>query len=304
MRAGTAISAAVLWLLVLLALLWGLAWPVMKLALSGMEPLRFRAFAIGLSTVGLFLIARRTGARLAVPAGAWPRLLAIAFFNMAAWSVLMIYGLHNVEASRAVILAYTFPVWTIPLSAWLMREPVTARRGLGLALGLAGMAMLIGDEFVSLARAPLGALLLVGSAISWAIGTVVVKRWPVDLPAVSLSAWQGAVSWPPIALLALVLEEGPFLPFGLPNGPMLAALYGALVSGIFCQWAWYRLLVITSAAVSSLAILVVPVVGVFASSLLLDETPGWTDFAALALVVASLATVLAPPRGRPERACS
>jgi drug/metabolite transporter (DMT)-like permease len=48
--------------------------------------------------------------------------------------------------------------------------------------------------------------------------------------------------------------------------------------------------------VSSLASLMVPVVGVFSGALVLGETPRWTDYAALLLVVGSLATVLIPPR--------
>lgn len=290
-----------LWLVGALAVLWGASWPFMKLVLSEMEPLRFRGFAMGVGSLGLFFIAWMTGARIAVSRDAWLRLIAMSFFNMAAWSLLMIYGLAHLEAGRAVILAYTFPVWTVPLNAWLMRERLTGRRLTGLVLGMAGLALLLGEELFVLGRSPLGALLLVGSAISWAIGTVVMKRWPVSLPAISLTAWQSALAWVPITALGLAFESGPLHPFGLSAGPLIGALYNGFVSAILCQWAWYKLVVLTSASVSSLASLAVPVVGVFLSVLLLGERPAFTDFAALVLVVGSLAVVLLTPRSLAAR---
>ena len=301
MKHGQAVPVLALWLVGVLAVLWGASWPFMKLVLSEMEPLRFRSFGSGVGSLGLFLIAWMTGARIAVPRDAWLRLISMSFFNMAAWTVLMIYGLAYLEASRAVILAYTFPVWTVPLNAWLMRERLTGRRLTGLVLGVAGLALLLGDELFSLGRSPLGALLLVGSAISWAIGTVVMKRWPVTLPAISLTAWQSAIAWVPLTALGLAFESGPLQPFGLSAGPLIGALYNAFVSAILCQWAWYKLVVVTSASVSSLSSLAVPVMGVFLSILLLGERPALTDLAALVLVVSSLAVVLLAPRALASR---
>ena len=177
-----------------------------------------------------------------------------------------------------------------------MREPVTVRKLCGLGLGLGGMALLLGDEIFAIGRLPLGALLLVGSAIFWAIGTVLMKRWPVALPVVSFTAWQTLISLAPIAALALWLEHGPLHPFGLPLKVMGAVLYGAVISSIFAQWMWYRIVELTSPAVSSISITVVPVMGVFFGMLILGEQPRTTDFAALALVVGSLAFILLPSR--------
>ena len=290
-----AIPVSVYWMLALTATLWGLSWPLMKLALSGLEPLRFRSFSMFGAMSGLFLIAWLSGASLRMPAKALPRLLVLSFFNIAGWSVLMISGLHLLPAGRATILAYTFPLWTVPLSFWLMGEAITMRKICGLVLGLGGMALLLGDELFSIGRSPLGALMLIGSSMFWAIGTVLVKRWPIDLPMVSFTAWQTLMAFPLIFALALWLEDGPFHPFGQSVPVMLAALYSAFIASIFAQWTWYRMVELTSAAVSSIAITVVPVIGVFFSALILGEEPRITDYAALVLVVGSLSFILLPP---------
>jgi len=296
-----AIPVSVYWMLPLVALLWGLSWPLMKLSLSGLEPLRFRSFSMGGATSGLFLIAWLSGARLRLPVKSLPRMLVLSFFNIAGWSALMILGLQLLPAGRATILAYTFPLWTVPLSVWLMGETVTVRKICGLVLGLCGMALLLGDELFSIGRSPLGALMLIGSAMFWAIGTVLVKRWPMDLPMVSFTAWQTLMAFLFILVLALWLEDGPFHPFGQPLPVMFAALYSAFIASIFAQWTWYRMVELTSAAVSSIAITVVPVIGVFFSALILGENPRITDYTALVLVVGSLAFILLPPWPRHPR---
>ena len=292
---SSTIPASAYWLLALTALIWGLSWPLMKFVLSSLKPLHFRSFSMFGAMSGLFLIAWLSGARLRLPLKFVPRMLLLAFFNIAGWGVLMITGLSLMPAGRATILAYTFPLWAVPLSVWLMGEVITRRKISGLVLGLSGMALLLGDELFSIGRSPLGAILLIGSAIFWAIGTILMKRWPVDMPVVSFTAWQTCLSFPFIFGLALLTEDGPFHPFGQPLPVMFAALYSAFVAGIFAQWMWNRLVGLISAAVSSIAITVVPVLGVFFGALILGEEPRFTDYAALVLVVASLAFILLPP---------
>jgi len=65
---------------------------------------------------------------------------------------------------------------------------------------------------------------------------------------------------------------------------------------IFCYWAWFKIATTAPPAVSSLSTLMIPVVGVFSGIWLLRETPRWQEYAALVLVIASLATVLIGPR--------
>ena len=90
-------------------------------------------------------------------------------------------------------------------------------------------------------------------------------------------------------------------------GPILATTYNMFICFIFCYWAWFRIVGMVPVAVSGLSILMVPVIGVFSGALLLGERIGGQELAALALVVAALATVLMPPparrtRGATERA--
>jgi drug/metabolite transporter (DMT)-like permease len=285
-----------IWLLVGLTLGWGFNWPMMKLAVTEMSPMRFRSLCLVAGAAGLFTMAWANGLRLAVPTGQWRRLVFIAIFNICGWNIFAIYGVSLMASGRAAILGYTMPVWSVPLSVWLLGEPFTRRRALGVALGITGMLFLLGGEIQAVGRSPLGALCMLGAAVTWAIGTVMMKRWPVDLPPSTFTAWQLVVGLVPVLAIALVAERGPFNPFVLSTGPLLGILFNLVVAFNFAYWAWYKIATVAPVGVSSLSVMMIPVVGVFSGMLVLGEAPGWNDYVALALVVAALSTVLIPQR--------
>lgn len=283
-------------LVVLLALGWGSNWPLMKVVMTEMAPLHFRTLCLIAGAVGLFAIARVNGLPIRVPRGQWPRLVAITAFNVAAWNVLAVYGVTFMDSGRAAILAYTFPVWGVLLGVWFLREPLTGRRLAGVILGLLGMLLLLGEEIRAVGRSPIGAALLVASAISWAISTAIMKRWPVKLPTTAFTGWQMLLALLPIATGAVLFEEGSFSPLGLSTLPLVGLIYNALVSSIFCNWAWIKIATHAPISVSSLSTLMIPIVGVFSGMIVLGERPQWSDFAALVLVVAAVSVVLMPQR--------
>src|SRR5438094_1504246 len=299
---GYAPPSSIVTLLVLLALGWGVNWPIMKVVMAEMPPLHFRALCLAAGAAGLFAIARANQLPIRVPPGAWPRLIAITLFNVAAWNVLAVYGVTFMESGRAAILAYTFPVWGVLLGVWVLREPLTGSRLMGVALGILGMLVLLGDEIHAVGRSPTGALLLIASAIGWAVGTAIMKRWPIDLPTTSFTGWQMLLALVPILTGAMLFEEGSFSPLTLSTWPFWGLVYNALVSSIFCNWAWIKIATHAPISVSSLSTLVIPIVGVFSGMLLLGEHPQWSDLAALVLVVAALAVVLRPQRGAAQPA--
>jgi drug/metabolite transporter (DMT)-like permease len=285
-------------LLVALTLGWGLNWAVMKIVLTEMPPMHFRTVCLLFAGAGLLAIARAGRLRTRVPAAQWPRLAAIALVNIGGWNVFAIYGLQLLASGRAAILGYTMPAWGVLLSTLLLREPLTRRRILGVALACSGMLLLFGSEIQAVGRSPVGALLMMSAAFSWALGTVLMKRWPVDLPTTSFTGWQLLVTAIPILTIALATEPGHFNPFRLSVWPMLGVIYNVLIAFIFCYWAWTKIATLAPVGVSSLAVMMTPVVGVFSGMLVLGERPHWQDYAALMLVVASLATVLRAPTKR------
>jgi drug/metabolite transporter (DMT)-like permease len=289
-------------LLIALTLGWGFNWPMMKVALTEMAPMHFRTWCLAAGAAGLFAIARANGLAVRIPRGQFARLLAISLVNMTCWNVFAIYGIPLLSSGRAAILGYTMPVWSVPLSVWLLKEPISGRRVLGMTLGFIGMLALLGGELQTVGRAPLGVLLLMGAAFSWALGTVMIKRWPVALPGTSFTAWQMVLGGAPIFAVALFIETGSFNLLALSPWPLFAVVYNMVIAFVLCFWAWMTIARNASVGAASIAVLMTPVVGVFSGMLVLGEQPRWPDYLALVLVVLSIATVLLPARATAARA--
>jgi drug/metabolite transporter (DMT)-like permease len=284
-----------MWVLTtLLTLGWGLNWPLMKLTLADIPVWTFRGLCVASGAIGLFIIARAGRQRTRVPAGQWPRLAVTAIANVTMWNVLIGYGLTLLPSGRSAILAYTMPLWTVLLSRFVLHEKLTPRRVLGVSLGMAGMALLIGNEFGAMEAAPVGAALVLGAAVSWAVGTVLMRRYPTDLPTTSFTAWQLLIGGVPIMAGALILDWGRWRPIGV--GAAIGLGYNMLFVFIFCYWAWYKIATTVPPTIAALSTLMIPVVGLFSGMLILGERPEWQEYAALALVIAALATVLVPPK--------
>lgn len=100
--------------------------------------------------------------------------MLLALFSITAWNVSITLEIGYMSSGRAAILAYTMPLWSVPFSAGLLKERVTLRRMLGVALGMGAMLLLLVDELRAVQAAPRGTFLMVSGAISRAIGTVML----------------------------------------------------------------------------------------------------------------------------------
>ncbi len=297
-RSQEHLPARLWWVLAGLTLVWGFNWTAMKVAIADIEPLTFRTLCLGLGSGVLFAFLRAGGQPLAIPRDQWGRLALLALFNITCWNILVVYGLSLLPSGRAAILAYTMPAWAIPLSVLLLGERLTARKLLGLALGMAGMVLLVWDEFQRIQGAPRGALLVLGAAFTWAIGTILQKKYPVRAPLAGYTAWIMLLGGVPIYIGALLFEDfSKLADVSLPSA--LGAAYNVLLSFAWAHWAWIKLATSVSVTVFSLSMLVIPVVGVFSGMLFLGESPGWPEYTALGFVLGSLATVVVPQRKVP-----
>jgi drug/metabolite transporter (DMT)-like permease len=283
------------WVLAGLTLAWGFNWTAMKVALSEVPPWTFRSLCLGLGAAVLFGALRASGQRLPLPRGQWGRLWLLALLNITSWNMLVAFGVGMIPSGRAAILAYTMPVWAVPLSVWLLGERITGAKLAGLALGLGGLALLLGESFIGFGEAPLGSLLVLGAAVSWALGTVMQKRFPVRLPVGPYTAWIMLLGGVPIFIGALLFEDFRDLR-RVSLAPALGTAYNVFIAFAFAHWAWIKIATSVPVSVFSISMLLIPVVGVLSGMLFLGERPTWAEYGALVLVLGALITVLRPRR--------
>lgn len=272
-----------------LAIGWGLNWPVMKLVVAEVPPLTFRGWCLLLGGLGVLAIARLSGLAIAVPAGRWKQLGWLVVFNMIGWNVFATYGVRLLPSGRAALLGYTMPLWCVPLSVWLLSERLNTRRWLALLLGLGGVMALMGEEVFRFVQAPLGAVLMLIAAWSWAAGVVLMKRWQVPMNTVALTGWLLTLGGIPMIVAAFFVDG---LPQHMPSrGAQLGLLYNVVIGFMFGYWAWNRLVLLVPVSVSSLSSLITPLVGVAAGAIMLHERPGVAEFLAALLILGAVAVV-------------
>lgn len=283
-------------LLGFLTLTWGLGWPIMKIALGEMPPWNFRTLCLtggGLIILGL---AKGKGESLEVPKRELPALVMVAAVNVTGWNLFSAYGILLLEAGRAAILAYTMPFWASLLGRIFLGERFTPGMIWGLGLGLLGLALLMGPEANALGEAPLGSLLMLGAAFSWALGTVLIKRKDWNISTSVFAGWQLLVGGVPLLLGTLVFEP-PFWEIEISLKAYMAVAYVVIVGVVLGYWGWLKVIQIFPVTVASLGTLVVPAIGVVSGGLFLGEPLGWRELGALGLVTMGLVGVVASPEG-------
>jgi len=274
-------------LLVLLTLCWGVNWPLIKIALEDLPVLTFRAVCLAGAALVVLALSKLFGLPLAVPRRQWPMLLLCSLFNITGWQLLTGYGVDLTSSGRAAIIGYTMPFWAAPLGFLMLHESVTLRRLTALILGTAGLSILIISDFEKLGEAPLGPLIMLCAAISWAAGTVTQKRVEWGVPTIVLVGWQYFIGGIPIFIAAAVFVDYETVSF--PTlWPLLSVIYNILIAFVFCYYAYYEVVRIFPVGIATVGTLATPIVGVFSGEILLGEKLAWQEYSALSLVVLGL----------------
>jgi drug/metabolite transporter (DMT)-like permease len=236
------------------------------------------------------------GRVLKIPRSDFKPLLFASAFNITGWHLCSAFGLVHMAASRAMIIAYTMPLWASILGLFLLDEKMTVRRSVGLILGLTGLSALVWREINTVGASPLGLGFILAASWCWAIGTVLIKRHPWNMPLVLVIAWMFIIGGIPVFVGAIIIES--FEPlFNLSLRASLALVYVILLPTLFCHWAFYKVVALFPISLASLGMLGAPVVGVFTSAFALGENLGWGEVFGLILVIVALAIVLIKPEG-------
>jgi drug/metabolite transporter (DMT)-like permease len=290
-------------LLVLLTLVWGVHWVVVKVGLRDMPPFTYATLRVagGLATLVVLLAVR---GQLRLPARSDLPIVASVGLGFVATSIaLMNLALQVVPAGRSSVLVYTMPLWVALIMAVFLRVRPAHREVLALGVGLVGIALLLNPAAIDWGSGGqlAGSAALLVSAVCWALTTIHVRRHRWAGTPLTVLPWQLLVALAPLAVLALLLENGRSITWG----PMTVAVLlfsGPLATG-FAVWANQSLTLALGPLVTGTALLGVPVVGLASGALLLGEPVSGLDLAGFALTLAGVA-LLVRPAGSVESAAT
>ncbi|MEA2885104.1 MAG: hypothetical protein QOH32_4360 [Bradyrhizobium sp.] len=281
------ITPAGLMFLAITSLGWGFNWPVTKYLLGELPPLTLRGSTGVIGAALLAVLALIRGQSLYVPYALWPRLALAAALNVGAWMVLMGLALLWLPASEAALIAYTMPVWA-SLIAWpVLGERPTLLRAIALVMAFAGLAAIMGGNGIAASEAKLpGIIMALAGSIGFAVGTVLAKKLPLQLPPITAAAWQIGVGCLPVALVGLVIETSNW--HAVTSIGWLLVVYSTVIQFCVAYVAWFAALARLPASVAAIGTMAVPVIGVVASALALHEPLGPGQIAALIFTLAAV----------------
>ena len=275
--------------LITVVLAWGLVWPVNKVLLETFSPLWVVAIRSAIATVALFGIALVRGRLACPPRADVPVVLSIALLHMVGFGVLAAWGLHLVPTGRSVVLAYTTPLWVVPGAWFFLHERLTARRIVGVIIGLAGLVVLFNPTtFDWTSRgAVLGNGAIVVAALLWAASILHIRghRWrstPLDLV-----PWEMLLATAIIASLGVAMDGVPSVMW---SGRLVALLlYAGIPGTAVAYWATALASRNLPAVTTSLGLLATPVLSVVVATLWLGEPLTLALIAAIVLILGGVA---------------
>ena len=278
--------------LVILTLVWGVNWPILKIGVTGYPAITFRSISMWIGWPLLGLVLWKMKVPFKVPRGEWKDLLLLATSNMFVWHVLIILAVQDLSSGRAAILGYTMPIFSAVMGFSFFKASLRPRAWLG--VGLAGLAalLLLWHELVHLSGKPMGVLMALLAAAAWALGTQQIRHTKMTVPILTIVFWMIGMTTMLMSLLAIWFEMDHW---AMPPATTWASIiYNAIGVFVFAQAAWLGLARSLPPLASSLSVMFIPVLGVFTGAWWLGEVLHWQDWAAVLLVVAAIASVLWP----------
>jgi drug/metabolite transporter (DMT)-like permease len=278
--------------LAIIVVSWACNWPLMKLALADAPPLTFVLLRLAgtLALMAPLLLALR--AKLLPVAGERLGLFLVGQLQIAGFLIFSIIGLAIVPAGRAIVLAYTMPLWAIPIELWLGMERFGRLQLAGAAVGFAGLFLFMNPGLVDWGDPRIlgGHVTLLLAAICWAGGSILYRRRVWRSTFWAQTFWQLLVSAVVVAVIALLGELG--APIHWSPALVLILAYNWVITTALGYFLWNKILAVMPAAVAGQVMALTPVGGFLLSAAIFGGEVTSDVVVSIVLIVAGIILTL------------
>ena len=212
--------------------------------------------------------------------------------QVAGFLICGIIGLSIVPAGRAIVLAYTMPLWAIPIGLFLWPEALGRSQLAGAAIGFAGLVVFMNPGLLDWGNGRIlaGNALLLVAAIAWALGSCLYRRRSWRSPFWVQTLWQLAVSVVPVGAIALIGAAGGPVRWS----PALIAIlvYNCIVTTALGYFLWNKVLSMMAAATAGQVLTLTPIGGFVLSTLIFGGTVTADVVLSIVLIVGGIFVTL------------
>lgn len=279
----TARVAAVI-ALVILTVIWGYGWIVVKIALQYADPFTFAAVRTSIGTLLLCAIVMALGRR--IERDRYGETLVLGLIQTGAFIGLTTWALTAGGAGKTAVLIFTMPFWTLLFARLMLGERIDALQWLVMALAAAGLVLVM-EPWVARGTV-LSELLAVAAGAVWGLAAVLTKRMQrrASIDPLALAATQLVFGLAPLVLIAMLT---PSRPIAWTPEFILALAYSAVLTTALGWALWVYALQHVPAGVAGLSSLANPVLAVLFAWLQLGERPNTSELSGMLAIVGALA---------------
>ena len=275
--------------LCLIYLIWGMNWVVMKTANTFFPPITFVAYrflfgALVLLSVWFWL-------HLPLPKKKyWPWIFLTGILQMGLNNIAAQTSMITLGAGMVSVLNYSMPVFAAVMAHFLLGERLNWRKGAGIVLAIAGMAVLMdvhaGGDVTAIC---IGLL----SAVFWGLASIFVKLKLADVNPISLTTWQMVCASLSLLAYPAIVPQGEVV---WNAESVLCLIYNGVLASALAFFLWSWILQHIEVSKASVAVLAVPVVGVVGGILCLGEPMTLHIFFGMLMIMAGIYIVVTNKR--------
>lgn len=275
--------------LCLIYLIWGMNWVAMKTANTFFPPITFVAYrflfgALVLLSVWFWL-------HLPLPKKKyWPWIFLTGILQMGLNNIAAQTSMLTLGAGMVSVLNYSMPVFAAVMAHFLLGERLNWRKGAGIVLAIAGMAVLMdvhaGGDVTAIC---IGLL----SAVFWGLASIFVKLKLADVNPISLTTWQMVCASLSLLAYTAIVPQGEVV---WNAESVLCLIYNGVLASALAFFLWSWILQHIEVSKASVAVLAVPVVGVVGGILCLGEPMTLHIFFGMLMIMAGIYIVVTNKR--------
>jgi drug/metabolite transporter (DMT)-like permease len=275
-------------LLAALSALWGCSFLFVELALRDLPVFTVALGRTGIAAAFLLLLLAATRAPLLPLVQRWREFLLLGALRAAIPMSLIVWAQTRIDSGVAGILNSTSPLFTMVIAHLLTTDDrLTPQKLIGCLIGMVGVVVMIGMEFLSrLGDGVGGQLAMLGATCSYGFAAVYGRRFDTGSNTASAA---GMLSGATLLILPLALAID--RPWALSPDPLsISALFAlALLSTAVAFVVWFRLITTAGPSNTSLVTFLIPLAALGFGVLLLGEKPTLGSLLGLAIILAGLA---------------
>lgn len=275
--------------LCLIYLIWGMNWVVMKTANTFFPPIAFVAYRFLFGALVLLSVWRWL--HLPLPKKKyWPWIFLTGILQMGLNNIAAQTSMLTLGAGMVSVLNYSMPVFAAVMAHFLLGERLNWRKGAGIVLAIAGMAVLMdvhaGGDVTAIC---IGLL----SAVFWGLASIFVKLKLSDVNPISLTTWQMVCASLSLLAYTAIVPQGEVV---WNAESVLCLIYNGVLASALAFFLWSWILQHIEVSKASVAVLAVPVVGVVGGILCLGEPMTLHIFFGMLMIMAGIYIVVTNKR--------